>query len=138
MKNCLSIALMLFVTIASQAQSASDFPTLPPIPEVDTPKAIGSVPLGDINTFREIQLDIPITEGPFKPSWESIEANYPGTPQDLRFTVGKSGDLYAFCMRSPEAGQKVTIKAMGKQQVKKNTPRDNARPAWKVEVEANH
>ncbi|MBQ9672234.1 MAG: alpha-L-fucosidase [Prevotella sp.] len=107
MKNCLSIALMLFVAIVSQAQSASDLPALSPMPEVDAPKAIGSVPLGDINTFREIQLDIPITEGPFKPSWESIEANFPGTPEWLREAkfgiwvhfgpqaAGESGDWYA-------------------------------------------
>ena len=70
-------------------------------------KTIVSVPLGDINTFKEIQLDIPITDGPFKPSWESIEQNYPGTPGWLRdakigFWVhfgpqaaGESGDWYA-------------------------------------------
>ena len=46
-------------------------------------------------------------------------ADFPFTAQDLRFTVGKNGSLYAFCMKSPEAGQKVTIKSMGKQQLKK-------------------
>ncbi|MBP5214834.1 MAG: alpha-L-fucosidase, partial [Bacteroidales bacterium] len=29
--------------------------------------------------------------------------------QDIRFTVGKNGKLYAFCMNVPEAGQTVTI-----------------------------
>lgn len=69
--------------------------------------SVGSVPLGDVNTFREIQLDIPITEGPFKPSCESIEQNYPGTPEWLREAkfgiwvhfgpqaAGESGDWYA-------------------------------------------
>ena len=37
----------------------------------------------------------------------------------MRFTVGKNGALYAFCMKSPEAGQKVIIKSMGKKNLKK-------------------
>ena len=67
----------------------------------------GSVPLGSSADFPEVQLDIPITVGPFQPSWESIEANYPGTPQwlrDAKFGIwvhfgpqaaGESGDWYA-------------------------------------------
>ena len=57
--------------------------------------------------FKEVILDIPICDGPFSPDWESIEANYPGTPEWLRdakigFWVhfgpqasGQSGDWYA-------------------------------------------
>ncbi len=82
-------------------------PQLPPMPEVPQPLQIGSVPLGDAAAFPEVQLDIPIAPGPFQPSWESIEANYPGTPDWLReakvgFWVhfgpqaaGESGDWYA-------------------------------------------
>ena len=104
-KACL--LLMMAGGIATYAQTAGDLPVLPPMPEVDKPQALGSVSLGDINTFREIQLDIPITPGPFQPSWESIEQNYPGTPAWLReakFGVwvhfgpqaaGESGDWYA-------------------------------------------
>ncbi|MBP5418607.1 MAG: alpha-L-fucosidase, partial [Bacteroidales bacterium] len=41
-------------------------------------------------------------------------AEFPFTAQDIRFTVGKNGNLYAFCMKSPEANQTITIKTMGK------------------------
>ena len=33
--------------------------------------------------------------------------------------MGKNGSLYAFCMKSPKASQEVTIKSMGKKQLKK-------------------
>ena len=46
-------------------------------------------------------------------------AKFPFTAQDIRFTVGKNGSLYAFCMKSPEAGQKIVIKSMGKKSLKK-------------------
>ena len=46
-------------------------------------------------------------------------AAFPFTHQDLRFTVGKNGSLYAFCMKSPESGQKIIIKSMGKKNLKK-------------------
>lgn len=68
---------------------------------------VGSVPLGNPDDFPEETLDIPITPGPFQPTWESIESNYPGTPQwlrDAKFGIwvcygpqasGESGDWYA-------------------------------------------
>ena len=34
--------------------------------------------------------------------------------QDIRFTVGKSGALYAFTMNVPEEGQTITIHSMAK------------------------
>ena len=63
--------------------------------------------MGDVNDFPEEQLDIPICDGPFQPSWESIEKNYPGSPQwlrDAKFGIwvhfgpqaaGESNDWYA-------------------------------------------
>ena len=107
MKTIATTLAVIACTSATFAQSATELPALPPIPQVDSPQAVGSVPLGDLNTFREIQLDIPITEGPFQPSWESIEQNYPGTPEWLREAkfgiwvhfgpqaAGESGDWYA-------------------------------------------
>ncbi|MBR0037058.1 MAG: alpha-L-fucosidase, partial [Bacteroidales bacterium] len=107
MKTFATTLAVIACTSATFAQSVPDLPALPPIPQVDKTQAVGSVPLGDINTFREIQLDIPITDGPFKPSWESIEQNYPGTPEWLREAkfgiwvhfgpqaAGESGDWYA-------------------------------------------
>lgn len=80
---------------------------LPPIPTVPAQVGIDSVPMGDLKEFNEIKLDIPITSGPFEPSWESIEKNYPGEPAWLREakfgiwvhfgpqSAGESGDWYA-------------------------------------------
>ena len=110
MKKTTITFLALALTMSASAQNLKagrELPAVPAIPEVDSPKPNGSVPLGDVNTFREIQLDIPICDGPFKPSWESIEANYPGTPEWLREAkfgiwvhfgpqaAGESGDWYA-------------------------------------------
>lgn len=97
---------MSTASLNSNAQNNS-LPELPPMPEVKTAGAVNSVELGDTHSFTEVQLNIPIASGPFKPNWESIEKNYPGTPQWLRearigFWVhfgpqaaGESGDWYA-------------------------------------------
>ncbi|WP_235841653.1 alpha-L-fucosidase [Confluentibacter sediminis] len=80
---------------------------LPPFPETREKQAINSVEMGDWKTFPEMILDIPIADGPFKPTWESIEENYPGEPSWLREakfgiwvhfgpqSAGESGDWYA-------------------------------------------
>lgn len=72
-----------------------------------TTDSIGTVTMGDIDSFEEVKIDLPITDGPFEPTWESIEANYPGTPDWLREAkfgiwvhfgpqaAGESGDWYA-------------------------------------------
>lgn len=72
-----------------------------------TTDSIGTVTMGDIDSFDEVKIDLPITDGPFEPTWESIEANYPGTPDWLREAkfgiwvhfgpqaAGESGDWYA-------------------------------------------
>ncbi|MEO8253058.1 MAG: alpha-L-fucosidase, partial [Flavobacterium sp.] len=55
-----------------------------PMPVVPAPLPINSVPMGDSKTFPEVKLEIPIAKGPFEPTWESIEKNYPGEPAWLR------------------------------------------------------
>lgn len=91
----------------SQKELKLEESMLPPMPSVPAPKEINSVPLGDMGSFEEVKLDLPITQGPFEPTWESIEANYPGTPEwlrDAKFGIwvhfgpqaaGESGDWYA-------------------------------------------
>ncbi len=79
----------LLLTVASlsvSAQTNTDgLPaTLPPIPEIPAKEPVGTVKMGDWQTFQEVQLDLPLTAGPFQPNWVSIEQNYPGTPQWLR------------------------------------------------------
>lgn len=84
-----------------------------PIPSVPAPQPIDSVPLGDLNGAPEVKLDLPIHQGPFQPTWESIEKNYPGSPawlRDAKFGIwvhfgpqaaGESGDWYARRMYKP-------------------------------------
>jgi alpha-L-fucosidase len=86
---------------------------LPPIPPVPEKKTLDSVPMGDWQSFPEMKLDIPVTAGPFEPTWESISRNYPGVPTWLREakfgiwvhfgpqSVGESGDWYARRLYSP-------------------------------------
>lgn len=80
-KNMIILQNMLCVAMAV---SADGLPTMPPIPEIPSIKPVNTVKMGDAQSFQEEQLDIPIADGPFKPNWESIESNYPGTPQWLR------------------------------------------------------
>ncbi|MGI6218650.1 MAG: alpha-L-fucosidase [Bacteroidaceae bacterium] len=104
-------SLLLAAGLAScgthrQSASTVNYP-LEPMPAVHKPLPENSVPMGDASTFEEVKLDLPITEGPYQPTWSSIEANYPGTPQwlrDAKFGIwvhfgpqsaGESGDWYA-------------------------------------------
>lgn len=108
------VVLMLAAFVSCQNAKTNgsglvlDKSMLPPMPQVqESHNEIGSVKLGNSRTFQEVQLDLPITDGPFQPNWESIEANYPGTPQwlrDAKFGIwvhfgpqsaGESGDWYA-------------------------------------------
>src|SRR5574344_1088623 len=93
-------------TFAQQALDDS-LPVLPPFPDTPAPQPIGTVKMGNSNSFQEVQLDIPIASGPFQSNWASIEKNYPGNPQwlrDAKFGIwvhfgpqsaGQSGDWYA-------------------------------------------
>lgn len=94
-------------TAFSQQQTNGVNYQLGPIPSAHKPLAENSVPMGNIQTFEEVKLDLPITSGPYEPTWKSIEANYPGTPEWLRDSkfgiwihfgpqsAGESGDWYA-------------------------------------------
>jgi alpha-L-fucosidase len=41
------------------------------------------------------------------------QAEFKFGPQDFRFTLGKNGALYAFCMTVPVSGTQLTIKSLG-------------------------
>jgi len=100
-------------TVAAQERPSSLNYELPPIPDSPDPQPVNSVPMGDSKTFEEVKLDLPVSPGPFGPTWESIEANYPGTPDWLREakfglwvhfgpqSAGKSGDWYARKLYDP-------------------------------------
>lgn len=110
----LSVCVLLIGTQATAQRRRSDRgglvlekSMLPPMPAEVGNRPMASVRMGDIDSFEEVQLGLPITDGPFQPTWESIEANYPGTPDWLReakFGIwvhfgpqasGESGDWYA-------------------------------------------
>ncbi len=97
-----------------QLKSTGQSAPYAPIPTVPAKQPIDSVPLGDLNSFSEIKLvDLPSAPGPFGPTWESIEKNYPGEPAWLReakFGIwvhfgpqssGESGDWYARNLYKP-------------------------------------
>lgn len=110
----LGFVIVTFACALSFAASAeSALPPLPPFPEIPAPRPIDSVPLGNVDTFPEVKLDLPIATGPFAPTWDSIEKNYPGTPAWLREAkfgiwvhfgpqaAGESGDWYARRLYDP-------------------------------------
>lgn len=98
---------MAFNGICQNTLEHGQMPTLPEFPAIPEKKAIGSVKLGDSKSFQEVQLNIPITQGPFKANWKSIEDNSQKEAEWLReakvgFWVhfgpqaaGESGDWYA-------------------------------------------
>ena len=102
-----SAALLAAMNSFAQTHESTVDYELEPIPEIPAPQPENSVPLGSSQQFAEEKLDLPIKDGPFKPTWESIEENYPGTPdwlRDAKFGIwihfgpqsaGESGDWYA-------------------------------------------
>lgn len=102
--------LVLFAALGAALPVRAELPPMPPMPpmpQIPAPLAPDSVPMADSGSAPEVALDLPITPGPFQPTWESIEKNYPGTPdwlRDAKFGIwvhfgpqaaGASGDWYA-------------------------------------------
>ena len=99
--------ILIALALASVSYS-TDSTLLLPVPAVPKPLPEDSVPMGDWKSFPEMKLDdLPVAPGPFEPTWESIEKNYPGEPAWLREakfgiwvhigpqSAGESGDWYA-------------------------------------------
>lgn len=119
-KPQLTASLLFLIGIAYSLQAIGQtYPQtldyeLAPVPNVPAIRPEGSVEMGDAESFEEAKLDLPITPGPILPTWKSIEANYPGTPDWLREakfglwvhfgpqSAGKSGDWYARRLYIPE------------------------------------
>ena len=103
----IGLGIGLGLLLSGTARADYTLPALPPIPEIPAPMPVGTVPLGDSSAAPEIKLELPIASGPFEPTWESIEKNYPGEPAWLREakfgiwvhfgpqSAGQSGDWYA-------------------------------------------
>jgi alpha-L-fucosidase len=120
MKRIVAAILFLIMTISglnaqdkTQSVSTAEPYLLPPFPVIPAKQPIDSIPMGNWETFPEITLDIPIASGPYAPTWESIEQNYPGEPAWLREakfgiwvhfgpqSAGESGDWYARNLYKP-------------------------------------
>lgn len=101
MKKSVLLFALLAIQFGIKAQHKN------PMPAIPAAKPIDSVTMGDWKTFPEMKLNIPIAPGPYEPTWESIEKNYPGEPEWLREakfgiwvhfgpqSAGESGDWYA-------------------------------------------
>ena len=77
---CAALCVAFCATSCANRQAKADntpLPELPPIPEVPEKLPIGSITMAPPDSFPEEKLDIPVTPGPFQPTWESIEENYP-------------------------------------------------------------
>lgn len=109
-RTTLLFAFLLATPGTITAQSVNDRLndwTLPPVPSIPERRAVNSAAMLDPATFEEVMLDFPIADGPYKANWESIEKNYPGSPDWLREakfgiwvhfgpqSAGMSGDWYA-------------------------------------------
>jgi alpha-L-fucosidase len=101
------------ISLQARQPSLSALPILPPIPELGQTQPVDSVRMADSKSAPELKIDLPIAPGPFEPTWESIEKNYPGTPDWLREakfgiwvhfgpqSAGESGDWFARKMYVP-------------------------------------
>jgi len=115
MKRILGIFVIISVSLLSMNAQNKKVKTklsaepylLSPIPTVSAILPEDSITMGDWKSFPEVKLNIPIASGPYEPTWESIEKNYPGEPAWLREAkfgiwvhfgpqaAGESGDWYA-------------------------------------------
>lgn len=107
------ISAMMLSAVATFGNTPERLPDLDTIPAIPPTLAPGSVALAPSDTFEEVAMDLPVTPGPFEPTWASIEANHPGTPQwlcDAKFgiwvhfgpqSMGQSGDWYARNLYKP-------------------------------------
>lgn len=101
-------ALFMCATVHGQ-----QMPAPAPIPAIPATKPENSLTMQDPETFPEVKMDFPIADGPFQPTWDSINKNYPKDPAWLRHakfgiwvhfgpqSAGQSGDWYARKMYQP-------------------------------------
>jgi len=121
MKRILEVIFIILITLSGlnaqnkkkTTKSTAGPYLLPSFPAIPAKQPLDSVTAGDWKSFPEMKLDIPIASGPFEPTWESIEKNYPGEPAWLREakfgiwvhfgpqSAGESGDWYARNLYKP-------------------------------------
>ncbi len=99
--------LALLLALCLCTTHAQQMPPPAPFPEIPATQPPNSLTMQDPATFPEVKMDFPIAAGPYQPTWDSIQKNYPGTPAWLREAkfgiwvhfgpqaAGQSGDWYA-------------------------------------------
>ncbi len=103
-----------------------ELPPLSPIPEVPAPLPPATVKMDDPSEYEEVKMTFPMMDGPFQPTWESIDSNYPGNPEWFKQgkfgfwvhfgpqAMGESGDWYARNMyKENELAYKNHVKNFG-------------------------
>ena len=106
----LAIGLPIYRTLPAWAQKMLPLAPIPELPALQPPD---SLTMQDPATFAEVKMDFPIAAGPYGPTWDSINKNYPADPAWLREakfgiwvhfgpqSAGQSGDWYARKMYQP-------------------------------------
>lgn len=108
------IVLFLFLYACSASRNLHitdthtlELPPFSPIPDVPASLPPSTVEMGDPAEYEEVKMTFPMMQGPFEPTWESIDSNYPGNPEWFKHgkfgfwvhfgpqSVGESGDWYA-------------------------------------------
>jgi len=102
----LALASMLFAALPALA----GLPKFGPMPAVPARLGVDSVAMGDARSALAVQLDLPVTSGPFQPTWESIAQQYPGTPTWLR--EAKFGIATAIAFNIHQENPASTARAM--------------------------
>ena len=112
MKHPFTHALVGLILTAAAAAAAPTYAPSPGWslehpPVVPAPAAAGSKNPADPKDVAEVKMDFRIANGPFQPTWDSIQQHYPGVPawfREAKFGVfvhwgpqaaGRSGDWYA-------------------------------------------
>lgn len=103
-----SIAIIAAAVALQAHADVLDGVSLPAFPATPEPQPIASVRMTPSDLFEEEDLGLPITPGPFAPTWQSIESHYPDSAtqwlRDAKFGIwvhfgpqsaGESGDWYA-------------------------------------------
>ena len=108
-----SVSLFVVLGVSFFPSHAQQMPPPAPIPNVPSSLPPDSLTMQDPATFAEIKMDFSIAAGPFQPTWESIDRNYPDDPKwlrDAKFGIwvhfgpqsaGESGDWFARKMYQP-------------------------------------
>ncbi len=108
--RCCMISGALSLCAAGHGQQ---MPAPAPLPIIPPAQREDSLQMQDPDSFPEVKMDFPIEEGPFQPTWESINKNYTRDPAWLRKakfgiwvhfgpqSAGQSGDWYARKMYQP-------------------------------------